>query len=378
MATTAKIDSKAADMVTKAVAAIVLDDPFYGYLLLRQEIVQDPDCGTACTNGKRVKYAPEFVKTLSMSQLKGLLKHEVMHVANMHHLRRQQRDPDKWNQAADYVINAILSEANVDLPPGGLMDPQYADYSTEHVYNMLPDSPTGSGLVPNKWNWGGVEDAPGSDDPTVCEQMEADVRTDVIQAHNTAKIMGKLPAGIDRLVGDIRESRMPWKRILARFFRSTSKSDSTWMRPNRRFLSSGIYLPSLYSEALGPLVIGVDTSGSIGQELEQFFGVINSILRQTKPESVHVVYCDARVGNVQVFKPSDYPISVSKFKPAGGGGTSFEPVFEYVTEKRLKPAALLYLTDMYGSFPVQAPAYPVIWCATSKEVAPFGKTIEIK
>lgn len=377
-----KIDAKAAEIMTKAVASIVLDDPFYGYMLLRQEVVQDDRQQTMCTNGTRIKYNSKFVRGLPLSQVKGVLKHEVMHIVSMHHVRRQQRDPQKWNMAADYVINAILALDNVDLPPEGLIDKKYADFSTEHVYNMLPDPPEEDGNGPGKrpsWDFGGVEDAPGSEDEHVRSQIEEDTKVEILQAHNTAKVMGKLPAGIERLIESVRESRMPWKQILARFFRATAKSDYSWLRPNRRFLASGLYLPSLHSDALGPLVIGIDTSGSVqGPELEQFFGVVNGILKQTRPESVHIVYCDAAVANTQIFRADDYPIKVGKFQPKGGGGTDFVPVFDYVKEKKLKPVALLYLTDMYGRFPDKAPNYPTIWCATSQVKAPFGKTLEIK
>lgn len=382
----------AAELVTKAVAAIVLDDPFYGYLLLRHEIIQDPKIETACINGKQLKYNPTFVRNLTLPQLKGLMKHEIMHIAHMHHLRRGNRDLKGWNIAGDLVINAHLKQAGVELPEGGLIDPQYAEYSTEHVYNMLPRNPEGNhdapssgdsnGGFPPEWNFGGVEDhpeaGPGSTED-VREQLEQDAKMDVIQAHNTAKIMGKEPAGIDRLIESVRESKMPWRKILARFFKATSKDDASWSRPNRRYIANNVYLPSMYSNALGPVVVAVDTSGSIaGEEIASFFGCINSILKHTKPEAIHVVYCDAEVQNVQVLTPRDLPLKPEKFRPKGGGGTDFRPVFDYVKEKRLNPVAIVYLTDMYGMFPDKAPAYPTIWCATSKEKAPFGKTLELK
>jgi predicted metal-dependent peptidase len=376
------LDQKAADMVTKAVAAIVLEDPFYGYLLLRQAMVQDPEISTCGTNGLRIRYNPKFIRKQSIAQLKGLFKHEVMHVAHMHHLRRGRRDPEKWNQAGDYSINGILKEAGVSLPDNGLFNDAWKDFGTEHIYNLIPDddgSGGGGTSIFKVWNFGGVEDAPGSEDPTTREAMEQDTRQDVLQAINAAKIMGKMPAGLERLVNSIRESRMPWRQILARFFRATAKGDYTWLRPHRRWLPYDIILPSLHSDALGPLVIGIDTSGSIaGAELESFFGCINGILKQTKPESIHIVYCDAEVANTQTFKPTDYPINANKFKPGGGGGTDFRPVFNYVDEKRLRPCAVLYLTDMMGTFPDKAPKYPVIWCATTESKAPWGKTIEIK
>lgn len=387
MTTESKIDKVAYDTVTKAVASIVLDDPFYGYLLLRNELRQDPKIETAHTNGKEIVYSPKFIRSLTLPQVKGLLKHEVMHIAHMHHLRRGDRDPERWNMAADYVINAHLVEDGVTLPPGGLINKQYIDDHTEHVYSILPPSPPGGqGNQPGNqpggqpgWNWGGVQDAPGADDEATRREMEEDTKIDVIQAANAAKMMGKLPAHIERMVDKIKESKMPWRQILARFFRATAKADYSWMRPNRRFLASGLYLPSLHSEALGPVVVAVDTSGSVGgPELDAFFACINSILKTTKPEAVHVVYCDADVQNTQVFRATDYPLTGKKMKPKGGGGTDFRPVFDYVAQQKIKPVALLYLTDMEGTFPAKAPGYPTIWCATTDRKGPFGKTLELR
>jgi predicted metal-dependent peptidase len=364
--------------VTKAVAAIVLEDPFYGYLLLRQEIIQDPNIPTAGTNGLRLRYNPKWIRTLSLSQIKGLFKHEVMHVAHMHHLRRQRRLPGRWNKAADYAINGILVEAGVSLPDNGCFNDAWKEFSAEHIYNLMDDSDDEESIFV-VWNFGAIEDAPGSEDPTVREVMEQDMRQDVLQAINAAKIMGKMPAGLDRLIDSIRESKMPWRQILARFFRATSTGDYTWLRPHRRWLAHDMIFPSLHSDALGPLAIGIDTSGSIAQEeLNSFFGCVNGILKQTKPESVHVIFCDAEVGSVQVFRPTEYPISANKFKPMGGGGTDFRPVFDYIKEKDLHPCAVLYLTDMMGSFPEKAPKYPVIWCATTDHKGPWGRTVEIK
>jgi predicted metal-dependent peptidase len=377
------IDKRAAQSMTKAVASIVLDDPFYGYLLLRREIEQDFKIKTACTNGVYIKYNPEYTNKLSLPQLKGLLMHEILHIANMHHIRRQNRDGERWNYAADLVINAVLRRAGVTLPDGGLDNDAYGDFSVEHAYSTLPEGGGGGGggggneFEPD-WNWGGVEDAPDTETEEQRQQAEDDVRLDVIQAANTAKIMGKMPIGLDRLIDSLRESKMPWRKILARFFRATAKDDESWQRPNRRYLANEIFLPARHSEAMGPLVIGVDSSGSVqASELAMYFGHINSILKHVKPESIHVVYCDAEVNNVQKLTVRDLPLKASSFKPKGGGGTDFRPVFDYVKQNNLKPSVLLYLTDMYGSFPKVAPSYPTIWCATTKEIAPFGKTLEI-
>lgn len=386
------IDEEMAKKVMKAKSNVLLDDPFYGYILLRHEVVQTRSVPTASINGKQIKYNPDFVRPLTLSQLKGLLKHEVMHVAAMHHLRRDKRKHKKWNIAGDHMINLQLTKSGETIPDGGHCDPQYAGFSTEHIYNILPEDDGGGGDKPGEGEgdgpdgqpgqggtgWGDVEDHPGAVDESSRELLEQDAKLDVIQAYNTAKIQGKLPLGIESLVDKIRESKMPWRRILARFFRASSKSKEDWKRPNKRFLDEDIYLPTRYSQSMGPVVIGVDTSGSVStSEMEAFFACINSILKHTLPESIHVIYCDATVQHVQELTPQDLPLTPKKLKRHGFGGTVFKPVFDYVNEKRLRPDVLLYMTDMYAPFDFTPPKCPVIWCATSEIKAPWGQTIEV-
>jgi predicted metal-dependent peptidase len=122
-------------------------------------------------------------------------------------------------------------------------------------------------------------------------------------------------------------------------------------------------------------VIGVDTSGSIGdEELKQFAGEITAISDQAKPEAIHVVYCDAAVNGIQEFGPSEPVVLEAK----GGGGTDFRPVFQWVEANGISPVCLIYLTDLccYG-YPSPPPSYPVLWVTDSRRVAPFGETVKI-
>lgn len=391
------IDQEMAKKFMKAKSNVLLDDPFYGYILLRHEIIQTRQVKTASINGQSIKYNPDFIRPLTQSQLKGLLKHEVMHIASMHHCRRGTRKPKEWNDAGDYAINNHLIKAGETIPDGGLVNPAYNGFSTEHIYSMLPPAPPGGGgssggnqpgNAPPDPNapppptgfsgWGDVEDHPNAIDESSRDLVEQDTKLDVIQAYNTAKIQGKVPLGIESLVDKIRESKMPWRRILARFFRASAKSRENWKRPNKRFIDEDIYLPTKYSKTMGPVAIAIDTSGSISlPELETFFGCVNSILKHSAPSSIHVIYCDAKVQHVDVLTPQDLPLTVKKLKRHGMGGTEFEPVFEHIKENNINPDVLLYMTDMYGSFDFDKPAYPTIWCATSEIRAPWGQTIEI-
>jgi len=123
------------------------------------------------------------------------------------------------------------------------------------------------------------------------------------------------------------------------------------------------------------VVIGVDTSGSItGGVLDAFWSVVGDIIDQASPERVHIVWCDARVQHTQTFEKGE------SLKPEarGGGGTDFRPVFRWVEDQGIEPQALIYITDMYGAFPAEAPDYPTIWVKTTDVEAPFGSEVKIE
>jgi predicted metal-dependent peptidase len=173
------------------------------------------------------------------------------------------------------------------------------------------------------------------------------------QALCSAKACGYEPSGIQRPLEQARLSEHDWRAILRDFIAATNPSGYRWAPPNRRFVSSGLYLPSVERSAVGEIVVVVDTSRSIGtKELEQFAAEIDAITNDAEPASIRVIYCDAAVQAVEEFGPSD-PIRLS---PKGGGGTDFVPVFRWVEQNDTELKCLIYLTDLScNSFPV-APA----------------------
>ena len=378
------------------------------------------------TDGRRLVYNPAFVDKLTPAELEGVLAHEVMHCALAHHCRRGERDAQLWNQAADYAVNPILIGNGITLPKDALIDPAFADLGAEEIYARLmkqgqdsaqaeipPQSPnTGAGDGVNApdqtpqvapletqspqpqpqqqpelrglsdrplpGGFGEVLDAVGEDDLRASPaEMSRQMHEWVInagQALCSAKACGHEPNGIERPLGQARQSEHDWRAILRDFIAATNPSDYRWAPPNRRFVSSGLYLPSVGRSGVGEIVVVVDTSGSIGTiELEQFAGEINSIINEAQPESTRVIYCDAAVQAVEEFGPSD-PIELS---PKGGGGTDFVPPFKWVEENGVRPKCLIYLTDLCcHSFP-GPPDYPVLWVTDSHKTAPFGETLRI-
>ncbi len=365
--------------VQRARTTMLIDMPFFGVLALQLSVLEDPSCKTAWTNGQSMGFNPSFVASLSQDELIALIAHEVMHCACGHPWRESGRQHRKWNEAADYAINPILRDAGLKLPQGALLDAQYHGKSAEWIYDRLPDTPddgqgdpTGQGeLRPSPDGAPGSGDAPDQQAP----MPESDWQQLTKQALQAAKSQGKLPGSMLRDIEQASKPIVDWRSLLRRYMQDITTSDYSWSQPNRRYLTSGLYLPSLRSHACGKIAIAVDTSGSIDAiTLAQFAGEMQSIIDDMSPSSVDVLYCDAKVHRVDTFERGEQ----LDMHAAGGGGTSFAPVFAHYDKPDTEPpVVLVYFTDMMGSFP-DASDYPVIWASTSDiETAPFGDVVPI-
>lgn len=358
------MDKTIAAALTRARTSLILTQPFYGMLALRLKFVEDLGTKTLAVDGRHMFYNPEFIRALPSGQIKTAVAHEVMHCVLDHMGRRGDRNPRKFNKAGDYVINLGLTDSGFEAIPGWLHNPAFADMSTDHVYSLLPDEDDGNDPLDDCM--------PGAQDGTGQQAVEWKIAT--VQAATVAKAEGKLPSSLARFIEELTAQKVDWKAMLRRFITETSKNDYSWARLNRRFQSQGIFLPSLYSETMGEIVVVIDTSGSIDQPTLNAFGAeIAAIVENTRPSKTTVIYCDAAINHVDEFSPDD----TLKFEMHGGGGTSFIPPFEYVTEKDMKPVCLVYLTDGFGPFP-DAPDYPTMWVMTTNVIAPFGETIPIE
>ncbi len=367
--------------VQRARTTLLLDQPFFGVLALRLTLQDDPTCDTAWTDGTTIAFSPKFVDTLSADELTAVLAHEVMHCAAGHPWRRDARDMKPWNVACDYAINHVLTSAGFRLPSCALQDPQYAGRWAEWIYDRLPqggpDGPQGgqgggcgvpsadpSGL-------GEVRDAP-ADTPDTPGTSEIEWQEITKQATRMAGAAGKLPGSMQREIDQMTAQRVDWRSLLRRYVQEITRADYSWTRPNVRYLASGLFLPALHSVACGRIVVAVDTSGSIDQVLlAQFATELQTIVAEVEPSSVDVIYCDTHVHRVETFDRGD----LVTLNAVGGGGTRFAPVFDKVAEGD-DPAVLIYLTDLDGSFPQDAPAYPVIWASSDPSgTAPFGDVV---
>lgn len=362
------MNDKAAKAFSDARSRLLLDQYFFGRLAMFLKPVQTTDVPTLAVDGKRIFYNPDFFLGLSSSLRRSAVAHEVMHCVVEHTVRRKGRDPSTWNKAGDYVINLLLKDAKFMIGDKWLCNEIFRGMSTEEVYNVIKqDEQNGKQHGPELCDIQQANDEPDTGDLTSVKQQWA---INVAQAALEAKSQGVMPGFMQRFVDDLATNKVSWRSVLHEFFNHTSKNDYSWSQPNRMFAAASMYLPRMWSESMGPIDVVIDTSGSIGQEqLNEFAAEIRAIVTAARPARVRVIYADAAVNHVDTFEQGEE----LTFHAHGGGGTDFRPALAHAAED--PPVALVYLTDMYGTFPAQEPEYPVLWCATSHVQGPFGQTI---
>ena len=379
----------AKDKLISARASLVLDEPFFGSLVLGLALKEDASTPAAWVDGRSLGYNPKFIDSLSHGQIVALLAHEVMHCAAGHPWRRDARDHKKFNAACDKAINSLLVDAGFKLPNDVLMptgDEQ--GKSAEWIYSRLPDPAPQEDSQQDQDQDGQQDQEDGEPDPqgevrdapTEADAdgepapTEADWQQATQQAALQARAQGKLPGGMARFAVDAVKPRVDWKSALRRFVQTYAASDFSWKQPNRRYIAQGLYLPALESQELGEIAIAIDTSGSISSvTLNMFASEIDAIVSEMQPAKVHVLYCDTQVHRLDSFEKNE----AIKIEAQGGGGTDFAPVFSRLEDEQIAPACLVYLTDLEGPCDAPAPEYPVLWATTGSTRAPFGEVIPI-
>jgi predicted metal-dependent peptidase len=217
---------------------------------------------------------------------------------------------------------------------------------------------------------GDIKEPEGAGDPASEAKTRRGIQQKVAQAANIARMAGKLPGSLERLVGEILDPQVPWSHLLRDYMTRVTKDDEQWNRRNRRFQS--VYLPARHSEKMGEIVLIGDTSGSIGNdELCKYMAEAGAIAEDVHPERIRILWADTRVAGEQVFEEG-MPIEP---KPKGGGGTDMRVPLEKAVE--YQPECVVLFTDGYTPWPDVEPDYPLIVCCTTDAQVPVGLDIRI-
>lgn len=368
---------------------------FYASMLSQMTRIEDnkntETIKVAIKNGRVIlKYNSDWFNPRTMKDGKALLEHECLHIAMDHHARAKDKDLQLWKLGCDLAINQMLTHVPADaLTIDKLFEPYSIDRNetAEYYYEKLKKDSKAKQKAQTAGNGGCSEEFEhGSDGES---EMDSELTKEVVkqlikEAHNTVKNnpqMGKLPMGLEHYLAELfSPPKVSWKTILRKLVSNSIKSGkkASWKKPSRRY---GATQKGKVADRTISLVVAIDTSGSIDDGmLNEFIAEIKSIQACYKSD-IHMIECDAAVG--KYYKLTKYA-KVDR-KLSGRGGTDFAPVFEYVKQKGIRCDALIYFTDLRGSFPSKRPPYPTIWGHYSggwsnadDSRVPFGYVIKLE
>ncbi len=398
--------SKAKDDIHRARTRLLSSHPFYGYIACRLKLREVNELPASfATDGEHLFYNPALMKDLSKPKLVGRIAHESEHVY-LNHPARMASLIGCWSKhpngqggelephecylqiaqvSADYAINPHLKDGGFDIDDGIFPEQQYWKDSLEQHYKRVKKSakkvsmPIGGGCA-------GCQAPKGKDGKPLSQSEMAkrasDLQQTIINAANFAKLAGKLPADIERMLESIRAPKVAWFDVLRRFMQATTKNDYRMLPPNRRYIHQGLYLPSLRSESVSDVLLIVDGSGSTHDVFPQFISEFASILLDVRPENLHIMVWDTRCTWQRVFDNFNDETATSlaamQSEMGAGGGSVFTECFDYFAkETGVTPAVAIVLTDMEIYWPSD-PGYPVLWVATTDNPAPFGETVRME
>lgn len=371
---------------------------FISTLYFSLKMSWDESIPTACTNGDYLKINPQFFMKISKEMRVTLLAHEAWHVGLMHPLRIGNRDPEKWNAAADYAINIMLKDLGYHFDANlGLLDEQYRGMTAEAIYDKLPDGPQGGGGWSNMGGMGNDLQKPGTPPPgndpnqqnqngnggqqqpqPTAQEIENKILATLVRATMQSKMSGKeagvIPGDLEAYIDAMLNPKLPWETILENHMNDIIKDDYSWARPNRRFMPE-FYLPSQYGEGLSKINWYMDISGSVSDsQIKRFNSEVRHVHERFTPKATNIISFDTRIQDEYTFT-DDERFTGLEFH--GRGGTSLDCVFEHA--KRAMPDLMIVFSDLECREITEEPPFPVIWiCADNPRAnVHFGRLIHM-
>lgn len=364
-----RIDHDARERLVMARIGLLLKQPFFGNLATRLKLVNaDEWLTTAATDGRHFYYNSRFVMMLKVKEVEFLVGHEVLHVVYDHLGRRDTRDPEIWNIANDYAVNADLKKHRVGemiTTVDCLYEKKYESWASEEIYDdlmknvqyisiddlldkMLDDHIDGEGDESEDGD--GNENRKGKGRPKLTEAEKEEIRQEMKQAIINAAQQaeaGQVPAGVERLIKQLTDPVMPWRELIQTNLTSAIKSDYTWMRPSRRSWHMDAIMPGMNPGEEIDVDIYIDMSGSISNSQGmQFLSEVAGMMEAFDGYNLRVTCFDTRCYNTQEFS-SENMENIEEYELHGGGGTDFDCIFDDLKEAGRVPVRLIVFTDGY-------------------------------
>jgi predicted metal-dependent peptidase len=368
-----KVDRDARERLITARIGLLLRHSFFGNLATRLTLTNaDEWCSTAATDGLKFYYNSRFIMMLKPKEVEFLVAHEVLHVVYDHMDRRGTRDPQIWNIADDYAVNADLKRHKVGqfiTTVPCLYEQKYDGKPAEEIYddlmknvqkiniddlvNQMIDDHLESG-EDSEGEGEGDQDGTGNQkgkgrpkmSPEERERARQEIKQAIINAAQSAEA-GSLPLGVERMVRNVTDPVMPWRELIQTNLTSAIRTDYSWMRPSRRGWHMDAVMPGMTPGEEIDVVVAIDMSGSISNKQAQaFLGEIGGMMDSFDGYKVHVFCFDTDTYNPQDFTSENMDL-IDGYEPKGGGGTDFDAIFNYLKSVGNVPKRLICFTDGY-------------------------------
>lgn len=393
----------------------------------KQYIVDD--FPAACTDGVNERYGRAFVDALEEKPLGFVILHETYHKLCRHlsiYKKLWEEDARRANAACDYWLNlkldklsqtcnllempryteallALLSDAQRAALAAegkglgdyfGLLDYKYDGMTVVEIFRALKEEEESNGRGSGRngeeqdgqgpsgfddHDWEGGNSIPKEEQ----EKMRGEIERAIREGQMLAKKYGNGSSGAELGFEELLKPKVDWRAQLRDFVRTTCRKmeQSTWRRPNRRFLHQGIIMPTMQGKQIKSLGVCVDASGSMfggsPSPFQRVMSEIDGLTKQLGIDTLHVIYWDGAVCQHETYTPTTVGNWINVTKPRGGGGTDPACITPWLKEQGIKLDAAVVLTD--GEVPGWGQwTVPVLWLVTGKAVASVGKTIHVE
>lgn len=395
--------NKIVEKLVTARIGLLLRHPFFGNLATRMKLIDASDwCATLATDGRNFYYNNDFVNKLKPKEAEFGFAHEVLHNVFDHMGRRDHRDPQLSNIAADYAVNQILKDERIGEVPSWIkifQDNKYRGMSYEQIYDdlyekaekidigalgeLLDEHLDGEGDGESQGEDGDV-DGSGKGRPRYTEAEKKQIRDEIKEAMVAAAQSagaGKVPAGVRRLISDFTEPKMDWRQLLRMNIQSILKSNFSFSRPNRKSQHCGAVLPGMMNEETIDVSVAIDMSGSISDAMaKDFLSEVKGIMDEYVDFKLDLWCFDTQVYNYARFT-GDTADEIMSYEVKGGGGTDFDVNYQFMKDEGIEPKRFIMFTDGYpcGSWGDEDFCESLfIIHGNDSIVSPFGQTAYYK
>jgi predicted metal-dependent peptidase len=394
--------NKIVEKLITARIGLLLRHPFFGNLATRLKLVDATEwCGTLATDGRHFYYNNDFVNKLTPKQAEFGFAHEVLHNVFDHMGRRDFRDPQLSNIAADYAVNQICKDERIGEVPDWIkiyQDNKYRGKSYEEIYDDLYEKADkidigALGELLDEHLDGEGEDGDGEDGdnegknkgrPKLTAEEKKAIKDEIKEAMVAAAQAagaGRVPAGVARMIQSFTEPKMDWRQMLRMNIQSIIKSNFSFSRPNRKSQHCGAILPGMMNEETIDVSVAIDMSGSISDKMaKDFLSEVKGIMDEYVDFKLDLWTFDTEVYGYKQFT-GDTADEIMDYKCNGGGGTDFDVNYEFMKNQGIEPKRFIMFTDGYpcGSWGDENYCESLfIVHGNDSIVAPFGQTAYYK